>query len=250
MDSYTYKQETKNQVRHRIIRKAVEILTVGRSDACCVRNSYVRDMHDYFTHLPESHEQSEAQKIDLAYVREWEQMHINTIGFRKPDELSVCYLSGPEPKNDFDEFVTMGVLPQNIWAFECEKSTYLQALSTVNGNTYMQPKIVKTSIENFFENCPRMFDIVYIDACASLISDQHALRCVSSLFQNHRLNSPGVLITNFAFFDLSSVLDTNQYIDIISRYTDIHNDRNASLVDINGHIQFRNGFDEIKKKCL
>lgn len=250
MSFYTYRQEAKNQVRHTVVRKAVEILTVGRSDACCVRNSYVRDMCDYFTHLSETHEQTEAKKIDLAYIREWEQMHINTIGFRKPDELSVCYLSGPEPKNDFDEFVSMGILPQNIWAFECERNIYLQALSSVDGSTYRQPKIVKTSIEKFFENCPKLFDIVYIDACASLISDQHALRCVSSLFQNHRLNSPGILITNFASLDLNNEHDVNQYVDIISRYTDIHNDRNASLVDKNGQIRFQNGFNEIEKNVF
>lgn len=108
----------------------------------------------------------------------------------------------------------MGVLPHNIWAFECEKNTYLRALDTVDGSTYMQPKIIKTSIERFFESSPKTFDIVYIDACASLISDQHALRCVSSLFQNHRLNSPGVLITNFSYLDNNNIPDKNQYVDL------------------------------------
>lgn len=36
MSSYTYKQESKNQVRHTVIRNAVELLTKGRSEACCV----------------------------------------------------------------------------------------------------------------------------------------------------------------------------------------------------------------------
>ena len=162
MSSYTYKQETKCYVRHTVIRKAVEMLTVGRSNACCVRNSYVRDLFDYFTHLPETHEQEEALKIDPEYIREWEHMHSNAIGYKRPDELSVCYLSGPEPDNDFKEFVAMGVLPHNIWAFECEKNTYLQALASVDGSTYMQPKIIKTSIERFFESSPKTFDILLV----------------------------------------------------------------------------------------
>lgn len=62
MSSYTYKQESKNQVRHTVIRNAVELLTNGRSEACCVRNSYVRDLYDYFLSLAESHEQTEAEK--------------------------------------------------------------------------------------------------------------------------------------------------------------------------------------------
>lgn len=244
---YTYKQKIKNQVRHTIIREAVESLTVGRSNACCVRNSYVRDLYDYFACQSETHEQIEAAKIDPSYIREWEHMQSSIIGFKRPDELSVCYLSGPEPENDFQEFVALGILPQNIWAFECEKRTYMYALSSVDGSSYMQPKIIKSSVEQFFVNSPKKFDIVYIDACASLISDQHALRCVSSLFQNHRLNSPGILITNFAFLDCSNCLEINQYIDIISRYNIIHNNRNAYLVDNNGKIQFCNDLDEKQK---
>lgn len=197
MLSSTYRQETKNRVRHMVIKTAVEILTVKRSEAFCVRNSYVRDLYDHFLSELKSHERNEVLKIDRTYIREWERMHSNLIGNKHPDELSVCYLSGPEPENDFQELVDMGVLPQNIWAFENEKNTYLQALDSVNENSFMQPKIVRSSIEQFFENTPKKFDIVYIDACATLISNKHALRCVGSLFQNHRLDSPGVLITNF-----------------------------------------------------
>ena len=94
MSSYTYKQESKNQVRHTVIRNAVELLTNGRSEACCVRNSYVRDLYDYFLSLAESHEQTEAEKIEQEYIREWEHIHSNLIGYKRPDELSVCYLSG------------------------------------------------------------------------------------------------------------------------------------------------------------
>lgn len=248
MSSYTYRQEAKCYVRHTVIRKAVEMLTIGRSNSCCVRSSYVRDLFDYFTHLSETHEQEEALKIDPEYIREWEHMHSNFIGYKRPDELSVCYLSGPEPDNDFKEFVAMGVLPHNIWAFESEKNVYLQALASVDGSTYMQPKIIKTSIERFFESSPKTFDIVYIDACASLISDQHALRCVSSLFQNHRLNSPGILITNFAYLDGNNIPDKNQYVDLISRYNFLHNNRNAYLITDHGNIQFEDQFDIVKEQ--
>ena len=235
----TYKQETKNTVRHTVIRKAVEMLTVRRSDACCVRNSYVRDLYDYFLSLPESNEQREALKIDQGYLRAWEHMHSNLIGNKRPDELSVCYLSGPEPENDFNEFVNMGVLPQNIWAFENERSIYSQALESIDGSSFMQPKIVKTSIERFFENSPKKFDIVYIDACASFISDHHALRCVASLFQNHRLNSPGILITNFAYLDKQNSSEVAQYVDLIARYKYIKHNRNDVFIDGSGNIRFK-----------
>ena len=215
---YSYTQPQKNKVRHFVIRHAVELLTTMRSEACCVRNSYVRDVYKYFLNKVESHECKEAEKIDPSYIREWEKLQLNAIGMKRAEELSVCYLAGPEPINDFKEFTEMGVLPENIWAFEIKKSVYSQALASLQLNEFKQPKIIKTSIENFFENTPRKFDIVYIDACASLISDQHALRSVAALFQYHRLNSPGILITNFAGLDHSNQSEIQEYVDAIARY--------------------------------
>lgn len=235
---YTYKQEQKNSVRHRVIKNAVELLTTKRSEACCVRRSYIRDLYDYFMMLEESHDQEEAKKIDVSYIKEWERGHAISIGTKKPDELSVCYLSGPEPENDFNEFIAMGVLPQNIWAFESEKSTYFKALESLDNNSFMQPKLMKMSIERFFENTPKKFDIVYIDACASLISDQHALRCVASLFQNQRLESPGVLITNFAYLNNKDGKEMEEYIDLISRYNIIRQIRGAKLTNKSGEFYF------------
>lgn len=226
----TYRQETKNKVRHMVIKRAIELLTTFRSESCCVRRSYVRDLYDYFIDLSESHEQDEARKIDKSYIQEWEHMHSNNIGFKRPDELTVCYLAGPEPENDFKEFVSMGIKPQNIWAFESERIIYLQALTSINASDFMQPKLIKISIERFFESSPKTFDIVYIDACASLISDQHALRCVATMLKYHRLNSPGVLITNFSYLDESLFGEKQQYIDAISRYNYIKKKRNAHLL--------------------
>lgn len=108
MNTYTYKQETKCRVRHIVIRKAVEMLTIDRSHSCCVRNSYVRDLYDYYSHLSETHEQEEALKIDPEYIREWEHIHSNSIGYKRADELSVCYLSGPEHENGFQRVCRAG----------------------------------------------------------------------------------------------------------------------------------------------
>lgn len=246
--SATYKQETKNTVRHTVIRRAVELLTSERARACCVRHSYVRDVYDYFNDLSESHEQEEVRKIDISYIQEWETMHANALGAKRPEELTVCYLAGPEPENDFSELVSMGIKPQNIWAFECERNTYLQALTSIDSTSFMQPKLIKTSIETFFKDSPKTFDIVYIDACASLISDQHALRCIAALFNYHRLNSPGVLISNFAYLDESSELEKQQYADVISRYNFVKNNRNAHLVDHQGEIIFSDGYESERKK--
>lgn len=244
----TYKQEIKNTVRHTVIRRAVEMLTTERTQACCVRHSYVRDLYDYFNDLAESHEQEEVRKIDISYIQEWESMHANNLGVKRSEELSVCYLAGPEPENDFAEFVSMGIKPQNIWAFECERNTYLKALTSIDSTNFMQPKLIKTSIERFFEASPKTFDIVYIDACATLISDKHALKCIASMFKYHRLNSPGILISNFAYLDESLGTEKQQYIDIISRYNFIRGNRKAYLFDHQGTPVFNDGYEEVKTR--
>ena len=123
----SYKQKTKKVARHSMIRRAVELLTQERSSLCCVKGNYVRDLFDYFNELEESNEQKEVKCIDLSYIRMWEKIHSQYVGNKKVEELTVCYLAGPEPENDFEEFISMGVLPHNIWAFESEKNTYLQA---------------------------------------------------------------------------------------------------------------------------
>lgn len=242
----TYTQESKNKVRHSVIKTAIDYLTTNRSNACCVRRSYVRDLYDYFLEMEESHEQTEAKKIDLRYIQAWEQMHAEKVGVKSPAELSVCYLSGPEPENDFKEFVSLGVLPQNIWAFENQQNTYLQALQSIDSSDYMQPKIVKTSIENFFECTPKKFDIVYIDACAALISDKHALRCISTLFKYHRLESPGVLISNFSDIDSSNVQLREEYVDIIARYFYIKENPSVCAVEAGSEISLTGDFKAYK----
>lgn len=240
----SYKQETKNVARHKLLKRAIETLTINRSTACCVNRSYVRNLYDYFLTQEESNERKEAEKIDLSYVRTWENMHEITVGMKRAEELSVCYLAGPEPENDFSELVSLGVLPQNIWAFEYERSVYLQALQSVDTTDFAQPKLIKTSVERFFENTPKKFDIVYIDSCAPLISDQHALRCISTMFRYHRLESPGVLISNFAEIDPTNQNDCSEYYDLLAKYFCIKQHPEATLVN-DGEIKYSKFYEEM-----
>lgn len=51
------------------------------------------------------------------------------MGTKKPEDLVVCYLSGPEPNNDFQELINLGILPHNIWAFESDNQVYKKAIA-------------------------------------------------------------------------------------------------------------------------
>lgn len=199
MAEYQYTQYKKNYVRHCSIQHAVSMLTTQRHNASCVHRDYVRSVYDYFTQTEdESRNKAEALKINHNYILDWEHLHDSFCRTKAAHELTICYLCGPEPNNDFDEFVSLGVLPQNIWAFESDKRTYEKALSVYDGECYRQPRIIKQNLETFFQQTPKKFDIIYIDACGSIPSTQHALRCISTAFQFHRLESPGIIISNFA----------------------------------------------------
>lgn len=193
-------------------------MTGKREQSCCVERNYVRKIYDYFTLSEDiSQNKTEAEKINISYITNWEKLHDSLIGTKRPEELMVCYLSGPEPSNDFKELTNLGILPQNIWAFESDTQAYKKALSDFAQGEYPQPRLLKQNIETFFQQTPKKFDIVYIDACGSVPSIQHSLRCVSTLFLNHRLNSPGVIISNFAMPDITKD-EANDYYEIVSQY--------------------------------
>ncbi len=241
----SYKQKTKQIARHKMIKRSVELLTQKRSSLCCVQRNYVRDLYEYFMELEESTENNEVKYIDTSYIRMWENIHSQYVGNKRPEEITVCYLAGPEPENDFEEFISLGILPHNIWAFESKKNTYLQALASIDSTSFFQPKLIKTSIEKFFENTPKVFDIVYIDGCAPLVSEQHALRCIATMFKYHRLASPGILISNFSEVDSSNQVLLEEYYDMISKYNVIKEYPDSTLVKKDETIKFREHYDEM-----
>lgn len=247
---YDYKQKIKNQIRHMILSNAINYLTVNREKACCVPRTYVRDVADYFLMLDEDEPAyKEAKKIDPRYISAWETLHDSVVGHKLPFDLSICYLSGAQPQNDFDELINLGVLPQNIWAFENDKATYYEAIHSYNSPIFPQPKILKMSVEQFFKQSPKKFDIVYIDACGTILSSQHALRNVSTLIQHQRLNSPGVLITNFSMPDIEKPNILKEYAYVISLYLIFKENPNAEVNFENNKVTV-NGMDILYSKII
>lgn len=214
---HSYQQKTKNNVRNEIIKAAVRNLTVDRSNAAVVSKKYVRDIYDYYNHLDEESKiVNEVNQIDINYINDWELLHDSFIKHKSPSDLTVCYLCGPEPNNDFNEFISQGILPHNIWAFESNNSNYNKAIDAYIIGEYPQPRIIKQNIETFFENTPKTFDIIYLDSCGTIPSDQHTLRCIYKLFKKAKLNSPGVLITNFSTPE--EINDVEEFVDLITMY--------------------------------
>lgn len=77
-----YDEPTKIPMRQRLLKRAVEALTVGRGSSYCLPNTATES--------------------------------------KKASDLNVVYLAGPCPSNDAEELVKLGVLPENITAVDSE----------------------------------------------------------------------------------------------------------------------------------
>lgn len=216
----TYKQPVKERVRTEILTYAIDTLTSNREEAACVKKNYVRDVFNHLKNQDYSPANRKATNdLELEYIDLWEKFHQSNIGKKNAEELTVCYLCGPEPMNDFNVLIEKGINPHNIWAFENENMAYSAAVEELRQNKFPFPKIHKGSIENFFIDIPKKFDIIYLDGCAPISSkNNHTLRIIVTLLRNHRLNSVGALITNFALPDIKDESIMYSYSYLIASY--------------------------------
>lgn len=134
-------------------------------------------------------------------INRWELFYDSITQSKEPSNLKVAYLSGPNPENDLRVFCEAGILPENIWAFESEKTTYLEAVESTLSSKFPFLKIIHGGIDSFIEASPQRFDIIYLDFCGPLPSrnkKQKTLGAITQVLECHSLNSPGILITNVA----------------------------------------------------
>ncbi|MCT4618769.1 MAG: class I SAM-dependent methyltransferase [Marinisporobacter sp.] len=219
ISDYKYNQFTKQKVREDILKHVIDLLTTKRSKACCVRRSYVRELYEWFiTQNYDIKSNQVAKKLPIEYIKLWEDFHQSFIGYKEAKDLTVCYLSGPQPMNDFEVLVNHGIHPHNIWAFEIDKGTYNNALKNIDKSSFPMLKILKGSIEQFFLSTPKKFDIVYLDFCGAIPSSQHITRIIASLMKHQRLNSPGALITNIACPDIRNSDEKDKYSHLMAHY--------------------------------
>jgi hypothetical protein len=198
---------------------AVNLLAARRADAAVVSRDYVRTVKKFLMREGESHEREVARLCTGKVIELWEALWESHVGQKRPGDLTVAYLAGPNPLNDFRELVRNGVHPYNIWAFESASGLFNAALREIKASEFPLLKIYSGTLETFLQSVPKSFDIIYIDACGPLPSaTQGTLRLVANVFRYARLSSPGVLITNFATPDLTDAVQRTAYGDLISAY--------------------------------
>lgn len=196
-----YHENEKIIVRKEALTNTIKYLTKDRFETTIAYKSYLKDAKEALINKS----LTGGGYGDIAYsltdetIKRWENFYESIVQQKKPSELKIAYLCGPNPLNDLQIMIDLGVLPENVWAFELGHNEYSNAVMETLNSEYPYLKIIKGDMSIFLEYSPMKFDIIYFDACAPLPSpSSKTLKSLVAIFKNHKLNSPGALITNFS----------------------------------------------------
>lgn len=196
-----YQENEKEIVRKEALTNAIQYLTKDRFETTIAYKSYLKDAKEALINksLNGGNYGDIARSLTDETIKRWESFYESIVQQKKPSELKIAYLCGPNPLNDLHIMTDLGVLPENVWAFELGNNEYNNAIMETLNSEYPYLKIIKGDMSIFFEYSPMKFDIIYFDACSPLPSpSSKTLKSLVSIFKNHKLNSPGALITNFS----------------------------------------------------
>ncbi|XP_015755506.1 PREDICTED: uncharacterized protein LOC107335050 [Acropora digitifera] len=200
--SSQYNQESKKEARSKLIEHAVRCLTKERSNSVCVKRDHVARVWEQLVESGEAENffsEEDRQEIEEE-IRNWESSYDGHVTPKKEEHLRVCYLCGEDPLNDLEVFRANGVICQNITAIERGSKKFMQARKAIKNSKVRNIKLYNIDILDFLKCEPDPFDIIYLDACGALPSNnQKTLKIIGYVFLYNKLTSPGALITNFSF---------------------------------------------------
>ena len=196
-----YQEPIKIKAREKVLSHAIECLTSEKNNyGYLIDENYPERVIEQIRSRNHSVDNSFINALKKESIESWKNFYRNNRKIKKVSELKVAYLSGPNPENDLRVLTGLGVLPENVWAFESENKVYNKAVFNILSSENPFIKIVKGKIKNFFRYSPIKFDIVYLDFCGNITSSE-SISTLMSLFYNQCITSTGVLITNFAYAD-------------------------------------------------
>lgn len=194
-----YNEAQKEIARKKVINSAIEKLTVKRFDSTLCPKDYIGRVKSFYKNKTDDARALLVDKLSDATIKRWEAFYSSIIHDKTASSLKVAYLSGPNPENDINEMTNLGILPENIWAFESDSKIYNEAVMSALSSKFPFIKLIKSNIGDFFEISPQKFDIIYLDFCGPLPSKkdgQKTLKTITAILKHHALTPLGVLITN------------------------------------------------------
>jgi hypothetical protein len=193
----TYRQPEKERVRQRILRQAVTVLTRRRSRTPIVRPSELQAVVNYAVDALEQLGRPDLRAAVQDELDQWLEWQASRIQKRKPSELRLIYLCGPEPLNDLRVLLELGVNPHNVWGVESNETAFRAALAEL-ANARLPVKLHKGTLTEFFERVHETFDIAYLDTTGPILGGKPtALSPTMELLRAARLEPLSVLITKF-----------------------------------------------------
>lgn len=216
----TYKQPIKQAARTNALAYAVDLLTKRREQCAILPANYISKVVSKMKdHKDDWNYQFASSSISRKDVDSWKSFRTSAIGSRSPGDLTVAYLSGPEPTNDLETLINLGVRPENIWAFEVDGEVFTSALKDIERSNLRGVKLMEVSIEDYFLSTPRRFDIIYFDACGPLPSkEKKTTQAIVNIFRHSALAPLGILITNFSVPDVSKGHVIENYSRLVASY--------------------------------
>lgn len=197
---HTYTQAVKEQSRKEIWRHAIRSLTTKRKQVQIIQEDIVRDAWDYVVNKSK-YTKNYFESLDIDILNSWVSYSEQIYGSRRADELSIVYLCGPEPENDLDIMVSLGVKIENVWAIESETESYKSAINHARVK-YPNLKIFHGDIKDFFEIYNYEFDIIYLDFVSPVFAKEKSpVNVIHSIFDEGNLSNLGILITNYPLSD-------------------------------------------------
>lgn len=133
MTTPTYKQSVKDKSWRSIWEHAVVSLTSKRSASRMLDEAYLNKLSRFVESksgwMMDSHEELNCQQyVNLSY------------GQKTPEQLKVAFFCGPEPENDVEVLLSLGVRLENMFAFEKKEEEFEKAVMALRGK-YPQQRL-------------------------------------------------------------------------------------------------------------
>lgn len=196
---HTYTQSVKINARKKLLTHAVTSLTSDRTDSAIVTSDEFEQTLRFATkRAMELGDPGDVSWNINGQSGDWWGFCEDRIGQKKPRDLRVLYLCGPEPLNDLEVMVELGIREQNVWAVESNKADFAEAAQEL-ADRGVGVHLHHGNLANFFEMVGERFDIVYYDACAPLPGGKpNTLPALLEMFEKDRLEPLSCLVTNFS----------------------------------------------------
>lgn len=191
-----YKNEIKELSRELIWNHAIDSLTTCRESSRILNKVYLKKLWKYA--IDENIiKYGVKSNCNDRYFLDWLSFSDIVYGHKRAEEIKIAFFCGPEPENDVNHLLTLGVRIENIYAFESDKTVFKSAIDSLREN-YPTLKIYNGKIENFTRSNFVVFDIIYLDFTGSLLT---VFKTVCAIFDNNALSSLGILAINTCYPD-------------------------------------------------